>query len=147
MAFKILRKDSIYLVLLLIAVGGILLYQNYQFVEDKTESIFSKLKATVSPELSLYEDSGLDVSEINLESLLPEGEEEEEEEEEQEQVIVLKPQLTLLEIQEEVNKIAKEVERIDREVQELVAFTELQKEINEITKEVAGINQEVKELT
>lgn len=132
MDFRIFKKDSLYLVLLLIAVGGILLWQNYQFVEDK-------LKATIAPELSLSEDSELDVSEINLESLLPEGEEEEEEEEEQEQVIVLKPKLTLLEIQEEVNKIAIEVERIDREVQELVAFAELQGEINEITEKVAEI--------
>jgi len=143
MDFRIFKKDSLYLVLLLIAVGGILLWQNYQFVEDKTELVFSKIKATMAPELSFPEDSGLDVSEINLESLLPEGEEEEEEE--QEQVIVLKPQLTLLEIQEEVNKIAIEVERIDREVQELKALTEFQKEINEITKEVAEIDQEVKE--
>lgn len=58
MGFRIFKKDSLYLVLLVVAVGGILLWQNYQFVEDKTELVFSKLKATIAPELSLSEDSG-----------------------------------------------------------------------------------------
>ncbi len=146
------NKDTLYLILLLIGVGGILLWQNYQLIEDKAGFVFSELKATVAQKPLFSEDSGLDVSEINLENLLPEGKEEPafaeatagKEEETQEQVIVSEPQLTLLEIQEEVNKVAIEVERIGREVQELKAFTELQKEINEITILIVNLNSKKK---
>ncbi len=146
---KGVNKDKLYLILLLIAIGGILLWQNFQFVEDKTELVFSKLKAIVAPELLLFEDSELDLSKVNLESLLPQeeiasgaGEEEEEEEKG-----APKPQLTLLEIQEEIDEIREEVEEVKQKVDKLATLTEIQDKIDEIREKVAEASQEVKKLT
>lgn len=135
-----MNKDFIFLILLLVIVVGVLFWQNPQ--------IFSKLKAIVVPELEFAEDSGLDLSEINIESLIVQeepaftevsaGEEEngiggpligellEGEETLEQEVVVMKKQLTLEEIEQEVNRIAKEVERINKEVQILVALSKTQ---------------------
>jgi len=142
---KILNKDSFFLILLLVIVAGVFLWQN-------PEVAFDKIKAMIGPKISLSEDSGLDLSEINIENLLGEEEQEEftfaevsagEEEENkiggsligelpggeetsEQEIVVLEKNLTLEEIQQEVNRIAEEVERIDKEVQILVALSEIQ---------------------
>lgn len=136
MDFKILNKSSLFLVLLLIIVVGVFFWQN-------PEVTFDKIKAMISPKISLSEDSDLDLSEINIENLLGEEEKQEQEEENgigglligelpgeeealEQEVVVLKKNLTLEEIQQEINIIAKEVERIDKEVQILVALSKTQ---------------------
>ena len=142
---KILNKDFLFLVLLLVIIAGVLLWQN-------PEVAFDKIKAMIGPKISLSEDSGLDLSEINIENLLGEEEQEEfafaelsiDKEEEngiggsligelpvgeetsEQEIVVLEKNLTLEEIQQEVNRIAEEVERIDKEVQILVALSEIQ---------------------
>ena len=149
---KILNKDSLFLVLLLVIIAGVFFWQN-------PEVTFDRMKAMIDPKISLSEDSGLDLSEINIESLLEEDEkkeestfaiegvtldEDEDEEEEngigrlligelpggeetlEQEVVVLKKNLTLEEIQQEINIIAKEVERVDKEVQILVALSKIQ---------------------
>jgi len=141
-----MNKDFLYLILLLIIVSGILFWQN----PNTIEFYFDKIKAGIYPNLELSEDSGLDLSEINIENLLSIEEEEEEEEELaftevstseeygiggpligelpeieenlEKEVVVLENKLTLEEIEQEVNRIAKEVERIDKEVQILVVL-------------------------
>jgi len=146
---KILNKDFLFLVLLLVIIAGVLLWQN-------PEVAFDKIKAMIGPKILLSEDSGLDLSEINIENLITkkeEGEEQEEpvltelsidkeeenviggfsvgelsegEETSEQEIVVLEKNLTLEEIQQEVNRIAEEVERIDKEVQILVALSEIQ---------------------
>ena len=136
------NKDFLFLILLLVIVAGVFFWQN-------PEVTFDRIKAMIGPKLSLSEDSGLDLSEINIENLLGEEEEREEpvlaelsidkeengiggpligellegEETLEKDVIVLEENLTLEEIQQEINRIAKEVERIDKEVQILVALS------------------------
>ena len=149
MASKILNKDSLFLVLLLVIIAGVLLWQN-------PEVAFDRIKAMIGPKILLSEDSGLDLSEINIENLITQREEEEGQEEpvltelsidkekengiggslirelsegeetSEQEVVVLEKNLTLEEIQQEVNRIAEEVERIDKEVQILVALSEIQ---------------------
>jgi len=144
---ELMNKDFLFLILLLIIVFGVLFWQN----PNTIEFYFDKIKAVISPELSLSEDSELDLSEVNIESLLEEDEKGEEpvfaevlvsEEEEEgiggpligelpeeevleEEIVVLKKKLTLEEIEQEVNRVAKEVQRIDREVQTLVALSKI----------------------
>jgi len=111
------------------------------------------LKTSLYPEIELNKDSGLDFSEVNLEELITERNEQEQsfsvslseisvseegeeeiigigeesapsEELEQEIVVVQnQDQMTLEEIQQEVDRIAQEVERIDKQVQELIALS------------------------
>ena len=143
-----MNKDFLFLILLLVIIAGVLLWQN-------PEVTFDRIKAMIGPKISLSEDSGLDLSEINIENLIiqrEEGEEQEEpvltefsidkeedgigdsligelsegEETSEQEVVVLEKNLTLEEIQQEVNRIAEEVERIDKEVQILVALSEIQ---------------------
>ena len=142
-----MNKDFIFLILLLVIVSGVLFWQNPEIVDF----YFDKIKAGIYPQLELSQDSGLNLSEINIESLFEEeepafalekamtGEEEEEEgiggpligemlEEQavEKEIIVLKKQLTLEEIEQELNIVAKEVERIDKEVQILVVLDKAQ---------------------
>jgi len=144
-----MNKDFLFLILLLVIIAGVLLWQN-------PEVAFDKIKAMIGPKISLSEDSGLDLSEINIENLITQIEEEEGQEEpvltelsidkeeengigrsligelpggeetSEQEIIVLEKNLTLEEIQQEVNRIAEEVERIDKEVQILVALSEIQ---------------------
>ena len=134
-----MNKDFLFLILLLVIVFGVLFWQN----PDTIEFYFDKIKAEISPKLELSEDSGLDLSEINIKSLLEENKEKEQEEEYgiggpfigelleieeilEKEVVVLEKKLSLEEIGQEVNRIAKEVERIDKEVQILVALNKTQ---------------------
>ena len=133
-----MNKDFLFLILLLIIVFGVLFWQSPETIVF----YFDKIKAGISPKLELSEDSGLDLSEVNIESLFEQDEsvfsevsadEEEdgiggpligellEERSVEKEVVVLEKKLTLEEIGQEVNKIAKEVKRIDKEVQILVA--------------------------
>ena len=136
-----MNKDFLFLILLLVIVFGVLFWQNPETVVF----YFDKIKAGISPQLELSQDSGLDLSEINISSFteVSEGEEGEEVEEVEEveegiggplvgelleeqavekEIVVLGKKLTLEEIEQEVNRVAKEVERIDKEVQILVAL-------------------------
>lgn len=133
---KILNKSSLFLILLLVIVVGVFFWQN-------PEVTFDRIKAMINPKISLSEDSVLDLSEINIENLVEEEEKQEQEKENgiggpligelpggeetlKQEVVVLKKNLTLEEIQQEINIIAKEVERIDKEVQILVALSKTQ---------------------
>jgi len=147
-----MNKDFIFLILLLIIVFGVLFWQNPETIDF----YFDKIKAGISPQLELSQDSGLNLSEVNIESLFKEEEpaftevsaDEGEEgiggpligemiEEEpafapeiapagKQEVVVLEKKLTLEEIEQEVNRVAKEVERIDKEIQILVALDKVQ---------------------
>ncbi|MBZ9577514.1 hypothetical protein KJA13_00540 [Patescibacteria group bacterium] len=151
---KILNKGFLFLVLLLVIVVGVFFWQN-------PEVTFDRIKAMIGPKISLFEDSGLDLSEINIENLVEKGpafapdgasagkEEEGLVEEVQEgqggPIIIFEPKLAG--IQKEINEIAKEVERIDQEVKKLMALTEIQEGIDEITEKVAELSQELDKLT
>ena len=133
-----MNKDFLFLILLLVIVFGVLFWQNPETVVF----YFDKIKAGISPQLELSQDSGLDLSEINIESLFKDeepaftevfvdedgiggpliGELPEIEETLEKEIVVLGKKLTLEEIEQEVNRVAKEVERIDKEVQILVAL-------------------------
>jgi len=147
-----MNKDYIFLILLLVIISGALLWQN----PDTVELYFDKVKAGISLNLKLSEDSGLDLSEINIERLFEADKEDEDEElaltevfiseedgiggpligelleqdvlkqETKQEVVVLEKKSTLEEIEQEVNRIAKEVERIDKEVQILVVLDKTQ---------------------
>lgn len=152
---KILNKDFLFLILLLVIVVGVFLWQNPRVGED----YFGKIKAMLAPELSLSEDSGLDLSEVNIENLLGEEEPAEspsdnqvgreelvvEEESQGGPIIIFEPKLAG--IQKEINEIAKEVERIDQEVKKLKALTEIQWGIDEIADKVSQIGQELEKLS
>ncbi len=131
-----MNKDFIFLILLLVIVSGVLLWQNPETINF----YFDKIKAGISPQLELSEDSGLDLSEINISSFTEVSEDEEDEAGEdgiggpligelpgleeslEKEIVVLEKKLTLEEIEQEVNRVAKEVERIDKDVQILVAL-------------------------
>lgn len=144
-----MNKDFIFLILLLVIVFGVLFWQNPETIDFYLD----KIKAVMAPKLELSEDSELDLSEVNIESLLEQDEKKEEsafalegvtldEEEDgiggplvgelleeqvvEKDVVVLGKKLTLEEIEQEVNRVAEEVERIDKEVQILVALDKTQ---------------------
>jgi len=138
-----MNKDFLFLILLLVIVFGVLFWQN----PDTVVFYLDKIKAVMAPKLELSEDSGLDLSEVNISAFAPDkasaNKEEEEngiggpligelpgedilEQETKQEVVVLEKKLTLEEIEQEVIRIAKEVERIDKEVQILVALDKTQ---------------------
>lgn len=146
-----MNKDFIFLILLLIIVFGVLFWQN----PDTIDFYFDKIKAVMAPKLELSEDSGLDLSDVNIESFFEDeepaftevfvdedgiggpliGEMLEEEEPAfapegatagKQEIVALEKKLTLEEIEQEVNRVAEEVERIDKEVQTLVALDKTQ---------------------
>ena len=105
----------------------------------------------IGPELELAEDSGLDLSNVNIEEIITEQSESIDEEIIEEDIkeslpedpvliedeviigiggpvepiiVVSEKKMTLEEIEQEVNRITKEVERIDKDIQTLVAFYE-----------------------
>jgi len=120
-------------------------------------SRINPLKINVSPEIELSKDSGLDLSGVNLEEIIADRNDSEEEQEQEpafvplsgttageeiigiggpmpseeleQEILVVQRQMTLEEIQQEVNRIAQEVERIEKEVQELIVLNE--QKINE----------------
>jgi hypothetical protein len=152
--FSIIKRDSVFLVLLLAIVGGILLLQNYNFIQDATSSIFSKLQATVSPQSSIFEGyERLDMPEVNLENLLPkstgttaleagQGLKTEASAQEQE-TINPKKLLTLSEIEKEVFEIEQKIKILEQEVNKLSMLTEIQKEINSISWGVNNLDKEI----
>lgn len=134
-----MNKDFIFLILLLVIVFGVLFWQNPETIDF----YFDKLKAEISPKLELSEDSGLDLSEINISAFAPDEVLSDKEKESvftlegiggplvgellgeqavEKEIVVSREKLTLEEIEQEVNKIAEEVERIDKEVQILVTL-------------------------
>lgn len=133
-----MNKDFIFLILLLVIVFGVLFWQNPETIDF----YFDKLKAEISPKLELSEDSGLDLSEINISAFAPDevlSDKEESvfalegiggplvgellgEQAVEKEIVVSREKLTLEEIEQEVNKVAEEVERIDKEVQILVTL-------------------------
>ena len=141
-----MNKDFIFLILLLVIVFGVLFWQN----PGTIDFYFDKIKAMMAPELELSEDSDLDLSEVNIESLFEQdGKKEEsvftidgvtlyeqeewgvggpligellEEQAVEKEIVALGKKLTLEEIEQEVNRVAEEVERIDKEVQTLVTL-------------------------
>jgi hypothetical protein len=145
-----MNKDFIFLILLLVIVFGVLFWQN----PETTDFYFDKIKAVMAPKLELSEDSGLDLSDVNIESFFEDdgkkeesaftldgitlGEDEEdgiggpligemlEDQAVEKEIVVLGKKLTLEEIKQEVNRVAEEVERIDKEVQILVALDKTQ---------------------
>ncbi len=168
MDFKKIDKEVLVFILVLIVIGGIYLWQNYgvgQKYFDNLKSVFSRIspvkfvqqlfnrvnpfQARVFPELLPAQDLG----EINLGNLLPKGkilsgagEEEEVVVGAKEETETTNRQLTLDEIQEEINRIIGEVEEVGQEVNKLEALTEIQKEINNIKKETEVAKQEVNKL-
>ena len=136
-----MNKDFIFLILLLVIVFGVLFWQNPETIDF----YFDKIKAVMAPKLELSEDSGLDLSDVNIESFFEDDEKKEEsaftldgitlgEDEEygiggpligempgeqavEKEVVVLENKPTLEEIEQEVNRVAGEEERIDKEVQ------------------------------
>jgi len=163
---KVLNKRIlVFGLLLVVVIGVIFLWQNYRFSSDyfdKLKSFFSRVnifRATIAPELLSPEDLGLDLSEINIENLILEGEavsevEQEEElieevqiEEVQEEEDDPEYQAALAEIKKELDRIEKEVEEVRRKVNKLKALTDIQREIKRIEKEVEKIAKEVDGLT
>jgi len=147
-----MNKDFIFLILLLVIIAGVFFWQNPQIFSKLKAIVVPELEFAEDSALDLSEinienllgeepaespsDNQADkepaFTEVSageeengiggpLIGELPEGEETLEQE-----VVVMKKQLTLEEIEQEVNRIAKEVERIDKEVQILVALSKIQ---------------------
>ncbi len=173
MGLKLLNKRIFVLILLLVVIaGGVFLYQKNPAGKEYIERIKSllseklvSLKAMIAPELDLSEDSGLNLSEVNIsalapdeasadkENLLTEGEEEEEPVESpsdnqagKEELVIAPKQLTLPEIEEWVDEIAEKTEKVMQAVEKLTALAELQKEVDAIAEKVETLGQQVNEL-
>ncbi|MEA3344343.1 MAG: hypothetical protein U9Q16_01510 [Patescibacteria group bacterium] len=149
-----IKKDSVFLVLLLAVIGGVLFLQNYSLIQDTTGSIFTKLQATVSPQSSLFEGYELDMPEVNLENLLSKtaiqetGQIENATEQQRITFEPLKvlpemPSLALPEIEAKVFEIQKETETLTQEVNQLLLLAEIQKEIDSIGQGVDNLSREV----
>lgn len=69
-----MNKDFIFLILLLVVVFGVLFWQN----PGTIDFYFDKIKAVMAPKLELSEDSGLDLSDVNIESFFEDDEKKEE---------------------------------------------------------------------
>ncbi|OGZ18207.1 MAG: hypothetical protein A2V72_02205 [Candidatus Nealsonbacteria bacterium RBG_13_37_56] len=152
MASNSLGKKIFVLGFLLFVLFGIFIWQGNSFSQGYFDwlktgiSRINLLKTSINPGIELSKDSGLDLSEVNLEEIIADRNDSEEEqpasaasdaatageeeiigiggpvpsEELEQEILVVKRQMTLEEIQQEVNRIAQEVERIDKEVQELI---------------------------
>ena len=166
---KLNKRIFVLILLLVIIAGGVFLYQRNPAGKEYVERIKSvlseklvSLKAMIAPELDLSEDSGLDLSEVNVSAFVPDGasadkenllaggEEEEEEPTEspsdnqagkEDQEIIIK--LTLSEIKEMVSEIAEKTEKIKQEVKRLTALAEIQKEIDAITQRTETLGQKL----
>lgn len=148
MDFRPSNKRIFVLGLLLIIVVGVFLWQVRPFGQD----YFKWLKSLfLGQESLLSEDSGLDLSEINLPAFAEATASKEETvlveeiEQSQETKFIFEPKLVW--IKKEIDEIAEEVEKIDQEVKKLMALSEIQKEINDIAREITRITQEVEELS
>jgi hypothetical protein len=171
MAPNSLGKKIFVLGFLLVVLIGIFIWQGNDFSQGYFDwlktgvSRINPLKTSISPGIELSKDSGLDLSNVNLEKIITnktDSEEEQEQEEEpafdeslltgkpasaasdaatageeeivgiggpvpseelEQEIVVVQDQMTLKEIQQEVNRIAQEVERIQGQVQELIALS------------------------
>lgn len=158
MISKRLGKKFIVLGFLLVVLVGIFLWQNKDFGNGylnwlKTGILnINPFDKMMGPELQLSEDSGLNLSDVDIESLMAEKSKPSEEKpsfaeatdgKEEiiegiggpiegylpiEELVIAKKQMTLEEIEQEVNRIAKEVERIEKDVQALVVLHELKRD-------------------
>lgn len=135
---------------LAVVMLGIFLYEN----EGVREKLVGSFKAKIAPELDLSQDTGLDLSELNLgveqeiqeknEELRDEelsssfeGQQEEEEEE----------KLTLEQIKEKLDEIEEKKNQIEKEVKKLKVLVEIQEDIKELSEKIVEISKEVNNLT
>ena len=77
---KLNKRIFVLILLLVIIAGGVFLYQKNPTGKEYVERIKSvlsekliSLKAMITPELDLSEDSGLDLSEVNVSAFAPNG--------------------------------------------------------------------------
>ena len=156
MASNNLAKKTFVLIFLLAVLVAIFIWQGSDFSKDYLGWLrtgmakLNPIDRMIGPELQLTQDSGLDLSNVNIEEIIAEHSEpiEEKVEEDIEEslpeepedlinevvigiggptepiVVVSEKKITLEEIEQEINRIAEEVERIDNDVQALVALYE-----------------------
>lgn len=148
-----MKKKVLVLTFLLAVVFGIFFWQSRNLGNGYFKWLgagilkVNPFKAQIDLDSFLSKDTGLDFSQ-SLPSASKEQIEEINEQEEMGQarpIVIL--QLTLGQIQEEVQEIAKEVERIDKEVQKLKTLFEIQEQIKEISEKVAELGQQVNGLS
>lgn len=164
MASNSLAKKIFVLGFLLIVLIGIFIWQGNGLSQGYFDWLKTGIlranpfKTNISPEIELSKDSGLDLSNINLEEIIINKTEQEEEQEQEQgkekepssaqpfeedgasegkgeiigiggpvpseeleqEIVAVQNQMTLEEIQQEVNRITQEVERIEKQVQELI---------------------------
>jgi len=138
-----MNKDFIFLILLLVIVFGVLFWQNPETVDF----YFDKIKAGISPKLELSGDSGLDLSEVNIEGLFEEDEKKEEsaftfdgitlDKEEEGKDGIGGPLIGELPGMEEI--LEKEVVVLEKKP----TLEEIEQEVNRIAKEVERVCKEV----
>ncbi|MDP2910463.1 MAG: hypothetical protein Q8N58_01605 [bacterium] len=148
MASNSLGKKIFVLGFLLVVLVGIFIWQGNSFSQGYFDWLKTGIlranpfKTNINPGTELSKDSGLDLSDVNLEEIVADeigqGQEQKQEvikeskeeiigiggpipsEELEQEIVVAQNQMTLEDIAQEVNRIAQEVERIDKEVQELI---------------------------
>ncbi len=144
-----MNKDFIFLILLLVIVSGVLFWQNPETVGF----YFDKVKAGISPKLELSEDSGLDLSEVNIESLFEQDEKKEESAFALERVTLdEEPVLTEVSADEDgiggplIGELLEMEETLEKEVvvlEKKLTLEEIEQEVNKVAEEVERIDKEV----
>lgn len=162
-----LKRKIFVLAVLLVIFIGVFIWQAQPFGQGYFTWVKSFL-AGINPfkpeEIDLSKDSGLDLSQVNLDELTKKPTQEQEEEEQETgvgQIIITpeKPQpeadqpkagepakLSLEQIEKEVKRISKQVQRIDKEVKTLQALAEIQDVIKQVSEKTALIDKELKSL-
>ncbi len=141
-----MNKDFIFLILLLVIVFGVLFWQNPETIDF----YFDKIKAGISPQLELSEDSGLDFSEINIESLFEQDEKKEESAFTLEGVLLDEEGIggpLIGEMIEEEPAFAPEIAPAGKQevvvLEKKLTLEEIEQEVNRVAKEVERIDKEV----
>ena len=139
-----MNKDFIFLILLLIVVFGVLFWQNPETIDF----YFDKVKAVMAPKLKLSEDSGLDLSNVDISAFVSD---EALVNKEEESVFVL-DEITLNEEQIEngiggplIGEMLEE-QVVEKEVvvfEKKLSMQEIEQEINRVAKEVERIDKEI----
>ena len=138
----LMNKDFIFLVLLLVIVFGVLFWQNPETIDF----YFDKVKAVMAPKLELSEDSGLDLSEVNIESLF------EEDEKKEESTFTLEGVSSLTKASEDKSTSEEGIggplfgELLEEQAVEKVVVLEKKPTLKEIEQEVNRVSEEVERI-
>ena len=156
MASNSLGKKIFVLGFLLFVLFGIFIWQGNSFSQGyfnwlKTGiSRINPLKTNVSPGTELSKDSGLDLSNVNLEQIAGNGTGQEQEQK-QKQKEIIKEEKAVAEEEKEIAGIGGPIpsEELEKEIvvaQNQMTLEDIAQEVNRIAQEVERIDKEVQEL-